>query len=100
MEKLDVFSAYDQKLLKSLTRKSESEVFDILDKSHKLFLDREQWIPAEKRISILEKTASLIKEQREKLAMEAAQEGGKPLVDSLIEIDLSLIHISEPTRPY
>ena len=87
MEKLDVFSAYDQKLLKSLTRKSESEVFDILDKSHKLFLDREQWIPAEKRISILEKTASLIKEQREKLAMEAAQEGGKPLVDSLIEID-------------
>jgi acyl-CoA reductase-like NAD-dependent aldehyde dehydrogenase len=40
-----------------------------------------------RRIEILKRAAEIIKERREELALEAAREGGKPLMDSLVEID-------------
>ncbi|MBT8121421.1 MAG: aldehyde dehydrogenase family protein, partial [Gammaproteobacteria bacterium] len=45
--------------------------------------------PAE-RIRILQKTADLMRAQRETLALDAAREGGKPLPDSLVEVDRAI----------
>lgn len=61
-----------------------------LDTAHGLFRDRDSWISAAERIKILEKTASLMADRRQELAIEAAREGGKPLVDSLVEVDRAI----------
>ena len=37
-------------------------------------------------MEILEKTASIMSERAEELAVEAAREGGKPLIDSRAEV--------------
>ena len=87
MEKVDVLNAYDQKLIESLPLVEESEALEILERSHKLFTNRKGWLKTPDRIAILEKTILLIKERREELALTAAREGGKPLADSLVEID-------------
>lgn len=87
MEKIEILSAFDQKLLESLPVVEEKEALQILSDSYALFKNRSGWMPSEERVRILEKTASIIKERREELALEAAKEGGKPLMDSLVEVD-------------
>ena len=42
------------------------------------------------RIAILEKAAALMQAQRDELALEAAREGGKPLIDSRVEADRAI----------
>src|SRR5207244_13014747 len=53
-----------------------------LKTAHGLYRNRDAWLPAVKRIEILEKAVALMKERAEFLAVEAAREGGKPLIDS------------------
>ena len=52
--------------------------------------DRDARLPKNERIAILERTAAIMRERREELAVEAAREGGKPLVDSLVETDRAI----------
>lgn len=54
--------------------------------AHGLFRDRKKWLPAWQRVDILEKAAEIMTERAEFLAIEAAREGGKPLVDSRHEV--------------
>src|SRR5205085_8696948 len=58
-----------------------------LSNAHTFFRNRNSWLPAGRRIEILQRTADLIAADRNNLARAAAQEGGKPLVDSLVEVD-------------
>lgn len=51
-----------------------------------LFRNRDAWLPLAERIRILEKAQELLRPRAERLALEAAREGGKPLVDSRVEI--------------
>lgn len=51
-----------------------------------LFRNRDTWLPAHERVAILHRTADLMRDQAEHLALEAAREGGKPLLDSRIEV--------------
>lgn len=83
---LKVFSPYDQSLIKEIPMVGEKEVENTLQKAYELFLDRNQWIPAFKRIEILEKVQELMKGRVEELTKTAAEEGGKPYVDSKVEI--------------
>ena len=52
-----------------------------------LFRNRDAWLSPARRIEILRRAAAIMQERREQLALEAAREGGKPLVDSLVEAD-------------
>lgn len=90
MESIQVVSAYEQKILKSLPLSNQGQALAILEKSYALFSDRSKWIPLPKRISILEAASKIIYQQRESLALQATQEGGKPLCDSLVEIDRAI----------
>ncbi|MEM8884855.1 MAG: aldehyde dehydrogenase family protein [Planctomycetota bacterium] len=47
-------------------------------------------LPIHERVAILERAGALMRERRESLAVEAAREGGKPLVDSLVEVDRAI----------
>ena len=55
--------------------------------AHALFQDRDAWLSPARRIEILRQAADILQQRREQLALEAAREGGKPLVDSLVEAD-------------
>ena len=57
-----------------------------LQTAYSVFRDRSQWLSGEQRIHILERTAVIMQERFEQLAFEAASEGGKPLLDSRVEV--------------
>tara|TARA_Y100000589_G_scaffold144170_1_gene137661 strand:+ start:7190 stop:8593 length:1404 start_codon:yes stop_codon:yes gene_type:complete len=88
MSQLIVRSAFEpSKILKVLERTSKKESFGKLSVAYNLFHNRDEWLPAPKRIEVLKKASIMIRERRELLALQAAEEGGKPLADSLVEID-------------
>jgi acyl-CoA reductase-like NAD-dependent aldehyde dehydrogenase len=57
-----------------------------LDTAWGLFRDRAGWLPMPRRIEILDKAAEIMAARFEALALQAANEGGKPLLDSRVEV--------------
>lgn len=82
----DIRSPFDEALIDTYTRTSESEALAALDKAHDLYRNRDAWLSAAQRIKILTKFAQLVAARAGALAKQAAREGGKPLKDSNIEI--------------
>lgn len=83
---LDVFAPFDHQLIATVESGDAAAVEQALDNADQLFRDRSRWLKPAQRIAILEKTAVLMGQQAEHLAIEAAREGGKPLIDSRIEV--------------
>lgn len=77
---------YDQSVVKELPLITKIDIENALETAHKLFNDQSNWIPAFKRIEILEKAASIMSEKSEELIHIAISEGGKPYKDSEAEI--------------
>ncbi len=57
-----------------------------LETAHALYRDRDGWISTERRIEILERATRIMADRAGELAIEAAREGGKPLIDSRVEV--------------
>jgi len=87
MGKVTVTSPFDGELLGELETTNETGIESALTRAHALFRDRSKWLTKARRIEILRTAAELIRERREELALASAKEGGKPLQDSLVEID-------------
>ncbi len=83
---LKVLSPYDQSLIKEIPLVGREEVEKALTSAYDLFQDRSKWIPAHERIAILERTAEIMKTKIEELTLNATREGGKPYVDSKVEV--------------
>ncbi len=83
---LEVHSPYDGRLLGTLDKVNQAGADQALSNAYALFNDKSQWLSGEKRIAILSKTAQLMRERAEVLAQVALNEGGKPLLDSNIEV--------------
>lgn len=83
---IKVTSPYDNSLIKELPLMSQEELENAISKAHNLFSDRSKWIPAHKRIDILEKVRHLMQDKIEELTNTAAGEGGKPYQDSKVEV--------------
>ncbi len=81
----EVFSPYDAQLIATIDRGAHSAVERALQNANALYRDRDSWLSTGKRVEILERAASLMHDRRDKLARGAAEEGGKPINDSLIE---------------
>ena len=84
--RLTVVSPFDGKQIAEIETTGADGVEQALTTAYRLFRDRRVWLPLEQRIAILEKTAAIMAEQAETLAVEAAREGGKPLIDSRVEV--------------
>jgi acyl-CoA reductase-like NAD-dependent aldehyde dehydrogenase len=54
--------------------------------AYSVLRNRAQWLTPEHRIQILHRTAEIMGERFEQLAFEATSEGGKPLIDSRVEV--------------
>jgi acyl-CoA reductase-like NAD-dependent aldehyde dehydrogenase len=86
MQKLKVFSPYDNKLIKEIPMVGAEEVEEALTTAYGLFKDRSKWLPAYQRVEILEHAAQIMSTRVEELTNVAAEEGGKPYIDSKVEV--------------
>ena len=83
---LDVNNPYNGELVEQIEVNSSQDLEKALVTAHGLFEDRSAWIPAYQRIEILERAAHIMGERVEELTLLAASEGGKPYVDSKVEV--------------
>ncbi len=82
----DVTAPYDGNHIASVDVAGAAAVETALATAHALYQDRDNWLTAPQRIEILKRTAAIMQERADELAIEAAREGGKPLVDSQVEV--------------
>ncbi len=92
---MEVHAPYDRSLIASVERGGPLVVEKALDTAYRLFRDRDAWLSPARRIEILRLAAAIMEERREELAVEAAREGGKPLIDSLAEVDRAVDGVHE-----
>ncbi len=83
--KQDVFSAYDNKKIGSVDLVDEAAALKAVELAYALHTSKKA-LSKDRRIAILKKLAHLIEDKKQELAIQAATEGGKPLQDSLVEI--------------
>ena len=90
-----VVAPWDLSPIASVERADSSVVEQALSNAYGLYRNRDSWLPMRERVQILTRTMAIMRERREELAVEAAREGGKPLVDSLVEVDRAIdsVHI-------
>ncbi len=92
-QKLKVHAPYDGHLIKEIDLDDEARIEQALTTAHKL--EQGKPIPTPERIAILNKTADLVEAKAEEFARQSAEEGGKPLMDSRIELARAVQGIRE-----
>ncbi|MBT5551407.1 MAG: aldehyde dehydrogenase family protein [Nitrospina sp.] len=97
-KRLKVNSPYDGHLISEIDMDDASQVENALETAHKLAKDYDKSLPTHQRIAILEKTANLVEAKAEEFARQAAEEGGKPLADSRIELARAVQGIREAAQ--
>ncbi|MCP4550697.1 MAG: aldehyde dehydrogenase family protein [Bacteroidetes bacterium] len=83
---LKISSPYNFKLIKEIPLMQHTDVENALQLAYNLFIDQAKWMPAWQRIEILERVVDRMKERVEDLTTIAAEEGGKPYIDSKVEV--------------
>ena len=97
-DRFTVLSPHDGHVISDLAYTTAAEVEQALATVNRLAHSYDEAIPASERIEILERTASLVEEKSEAFAMQAAEEGGKPLFDSRAELARAVQGIREAAR--
>ena len=92
-EKLKVRSPYDGHLIKEVDLDDETRIEQALTTAEEL--EQKKPLPIPERIFILNKTADLVEAKAEEFARQSAEEGGKPLIDSRIELARAVQGIRE-----
>lgn len=82
----EVTSPFDGHVLGTVAQANASDIDYALNTASRLFADRAKWLSKAQRISILERAIVLMEKQADSLATGSAAEGGKPLVDSHVEM--------------
>lgn len=90
LEPLSVFSPYSGELIGTVDRSSGGQIESALSVAHRLFRDKTVWLSLQARTEILTTAARLMEDRFEELASGAAAEGGKPLMDSRVEVSRAI----------
>ncbi len=88
--RLAVGAAYDGSLIEELPLDDLAAVKGALADATRLFHDRDGWLTIERRVNIFRRAAAIMRERTEALTLQAAREGGKPYMDSLIEVERAI----------
>ncbi|HSS65098.1 MAG TPA: aldehyde dehydrogenase family protein, partial [Gammaproteobacteria bacterium] len=86
-DRREVRAPFDDSLIATVDTAGSEAVEQALATAYALFRNRRQWLPPAQRIEILGRAARLMQERSEHLALQAAREGGKPLMDSRVEVE-------------
>ena len=87
---IEVTSPFDGKVVGTVPFSTFEEVQAAIDLASDTFLDHKNALPKYKRVEILEKVAEIMSSQVEELTILCASEGGKPYVDSKVEIQRAI----------
>ncbi len=90
MSTLTVNAPFDLSVIDEIPMHNGTDVEAALANAHNHFVDRTKWIPKYERVAILERTMALMEAQKEELTLLAAEEGGKPYVDSFVEVERAI----------
>lgn len=83
---LEVRAPFDGALIAKLPRMNAAQIETALATAYALYRNRDGWLPKAQRIEILRKAGKIIAGRIEELSLQASREGGKPLIDSRIEL--------------
>jgi acyl-CoA reductase-like NAD-dependent aldehyde dehydrogenase len=90
MSTIEVTSPFDGKVVGTVPFQTTEEVQAAIDLASETFLDHKNALPKYKRVAILEKVAEIMSSQIEELTILCASEGGKPYMDSKVEIQRAI----------
>jgi len=86
----EVRAPWDGAALATVEQVDLSGVDRALRTADELFRDRDAWLTPGRRVEVLTETVALMQRRRDELAVLAAAEGGKPLADSIVEVDRAI----------
>ena len=86
LDSIDITSPFDGSTIATADVANAEAVESALQTALALYEDKANWLSKNTRIAILQKTASLMEQDVEYLSVEAAREGGKPYIDSKVEV--------------
>lgn len=90
MSTIEVTSPFDDKVVGTVPFSNVEEVKAAIDLANETFYDHKNALPKYKRVEILEKVAEIMSSQIEELTLLCASEGGKPYMDSKVEIQRAI----------
>ena len=90
MSTIEVTSPFDDKVVGTVPFSTVEEVKEAIELAHTTFHDHKNALPKYKRIEILEKVVEIMSSQIEELTILCASEGGKPYIDSKVEIQRAI----------
>ncbi len=90
MNMIQVTSPYDGHLLEELPLHTQEDVEQALSLAREVFDEQSQWLPKYERVAILQKTVDIMTSRIEDLTLIAANEGGKPYMDSKVEVERAI----------
>ena len=85
-----VTSPYDGSVIGTVSSVDQAGIATALATAYAIYRDRKRWLTPPRRIDILAKTATIMRERFDELALETAREGGKPLQDSTVEVNRAI----------
>ncbi|AXX88098.1 aldehyde dehydrogenase family protein [Malaciobacter marinus] len=89
-KKIEVTSPFDGKVVGEVPFSTTEEVEAAIDLAQNTFLDHKNALPKFKRIEILENVMKIMSSQVEELTKLCASEGGKPYMDSKVEVNRAI----------
>ncbi|MEM7283980.1 MAG: aldehyde dehydrogenase family protein [Pseudomonadota bacterium] len=87
---LTVTSPFDGRVLATLDQAGVSDVDAAMTLAYETFRHKRHWLEPSERLSILERAAEIMRGRKDELALTAAAEGGKPLPDSMVEVNRAI----------
>ena len=90
MNSIKVESPFDGRVLGEIALSNEADIDLALDRAREVYENQEMWLPKYERIAILEKTVEIMSSRMEELTRIAASEGGKPYMDSKVEVERAI----------
>ncbi|MGD8931057.1 MAG: aldehyde dehydrogenase family protein [Chromatiales bacterium] len=88
--RIEVCAPYDLNPIASVDSVDGGGIEQALQVAYKQFRHRDSWLSKSRRIEILNRAAEIMQAQAGDLALEAAREGGKPLIDSRVEVSRAI----------
>ncbi|MDH3327219.1 MAG: aldehyde dehydrogenase family protein [Gammaproteobacteria bacterium] len=86
LSSINIVAPFDESIIASADVANAEAIESALEIAHKMYQDKTGWLSKTKRIETLQKTATLMEADIEYLTIEAAREGGKPYIDSKVEV--------------
>ena len=102
MKKIQVTNPYSGKPVGEVALQEGNQVRAVLDRAAGAFADRSGWLTVPQRIEILDKFQKLLEKNQETLIQQALSEGGKPLIDTRVEMARAIngVRVAMETIPH